>query len=633
MNDFGSEDAKGVCAALQRADPFGWFRDARFGLFLHWGLYSLPAGEWEGKRMEYIGEWLMSRYRIPIHEYEALATRFDPSRFDADAWARLARRAGMRYVVFTAKHHDGFAMYHSRRDRYNIVDAAPFGRDPLRELADACAAHGLGLGIYYSQSLDWHEEGGGAPPPGTPDNHGMSWDNDWDFPAGVSDEQFASYFERKARPQIEELLTGYGPLSVFWFDTPFTITADQCRILWRLVRKHQPRCLVNTRLGHGAGDIHSFGDNQLPSSAPAERAGVAETAATLNDTWGYKHFDHNWKTPEETLRTLLALASRDVNYLLNIGPTGEGEFPAPAVRVLETLGDWMAVNGAAIHGTRASPFPYELDACRITRRHDRLFLCDAHWPDGGGALTLNGLLAPPRRAHLLARPEQELPLDVRPLGGGDGFSVAIPPPEGPPPGLCPVVVLEFGAGNDPAAVSQRLLPQGDGSLILPAYRAGIDVAPRGDVDGDTGRTGTSADRVGAAGERFAAMATPRIDDTGTVTGWHDPRDGLRWRFRVLDAGEYAVELVTSAVHHQGDWHGGHRIRFDTGDGATLRAEVRADAMLTTGTARYYPQALTHCGRLRLPAAETTLVLRAEHIDPTGGVGLAVVRVRLVPCPA
>ena len=165
--------------------PIQWFQDARFGLFLHWGLYSVLAGEWHGQRMEYIGEWIGSRFRIPEAEYEKLAGRFEAQNFDAEQWVLLAKKAGMRYIVYTAKHHEGFAMYHSGVDKYNIVDATPFGRDPLAELSTACQRQGLGLGLYYSQDLDWHDPDGGDPGPDYPKNFGMSWGNDWDYPQGL----------------------------------------------------------------------------------------------------------------------------------------------------------------------------------------------------------------------------------------------------------------------------------------------------------------------------------------------------------------------------------------------------------------------------------------------------------------
>ena len=261
-----------------------WFPEARFGMFIHWGLYSIPGGIWQGREMEYIGEWLQSRFRIPNREYETLASRFNPERFDADAWCRTARDAGMRYLVFSAKHHDGFAMFHSRVDSYNVVDATPFGRDPLQELAASCRKFGLKLGIYYSQDLDWHHPDGGDPGPDAPKNHGMSWGNDWDFPE-YPVKNFRRYLDGKVIPQLKELLTGYGEISIFWFDCPLTISRSESEEIVALIRKLQPACLINTRIGHGFGDYGSFGDNQLPDAC---RDGLWETPGTLNRTWGFK---------------------------------------------------------------------------------------------------------------------------------------------------------------------------------------------------------------------------------------------------------------------------------------------------------------------------------------------------------
>lgn len=202
-------------------DKFEWFKEAKFGMMIHWGLYCLPAGEWKSQRMDYIGEWLQSRYRIPNAEYHPLASAFNPILFNADEWAQLAADAGMKYMVFTAKHHEGFAMYHSQVDKFNIVDATPYGRDVMYELANACARHGIKFGLYYSQDLDWSDpDGGGYTRPH--DNCGMSWTNAWDFPDNAS-KNYTLCYERKIKPQVKEILTQYGDLCLIWFDTPQTI--------------------------------------------------------------------------------------------------------------------------------------------------------------------------------------------------------------------------------------------------------------------------------------------------------------------------------------------------------------------------------------------------------------------------
>ena len=315
-------------------DKYEWFRSAKFGLMIHWGLYCLPAGEWKGQRMDYIGEWIQSKYRIPNAEYHRLAGIFNPILFDADEWVRLAKDAGMQYMVVTAKHHEGFAMFRSKADAFNIVDATPFQRDVIGELANACARHGLKLGLYYSQELDWSEPNGGGYGRGHT-NYGMSWTNDWDFPDNEH-KNYTQCFEDKIKPQVRELLTNYGDLCLIWFDTPYVISPQQSRELADMVHTLQPNCLVNSRIGNGMGDYRSWGDNQIPDEQMPE--GLFETPATLNDTWGYKSFDNNWKDPEKVLGIKQHLNERGINYLLNVGPDYLGRIPAPAAEILRRVG-------------------------------------------------------------------------------------------------------------------------------------------------------------------------------------------------------------------------------------------------------------------------------------------------------
>ena len=321
-------------------DKFTWFREAKFGLMVHWGLYSLPAGEWKGERMAYIGEWIQSRFRIPNAEYHALARAFHPMLFNAEEWVSLAQDAGMRYIVFTAKHHEGFAMFRSRASRFNIVDATPFGRDVVEELANACARKGMRLGLYYSQDLDWSEPNGGGYTRGHT-NHGphddecMAWTNDWDFPENDK-KDYAQCFESKIVPQVKEILTQYGELCLIWFDTPTTLSPAQSQTLVDMVRTYQPNCLINSRIGNGLGDYRSLGDNQIPEEYLS--GGLFETPATLNDTWGYKSFDNNWKDARRVLELKRHLNERGINYLLNVGPDYLGRIPAPAAQILRNAG-------------------------------------------------------------------------------------------------------------------------------------------------------------------------------------------------------------------------------------------------------------------------------------------------------
>lgn len=283
-----------------------WFRKAKYGMMVHFGLYSMLAGEYRGRRTPYdYGEWIQSAFAIPNREMEQLAGAFNPVYFNAEEWVKLAKECGMTYFVVTSKHHEGFALFDSDCDAYNIKKATPFGRDLIAELAEACYKHGLKLGLYYSQELDWHHPHGGGYDK-TTGCAGTAWYNNWDFP-GADNKDYSICFNEKIKPQVKEIMTKYGDICLIWFDTPGVMTKAQSQELYDLVKQYQPDCLVNSRLGNGVYDYVSLGDNEIPAERPAEiskeRAGdmqsmndlfgfkyspynLYETAATLNDTWG-----------------------------------------------------------------------------------------------------------------------------------------------------------------------------------------------------------------------------------------------------------------------------------------------------------------------------------------------------------
>jgi alpha-L-fucosidase len=341
-----------------------WFREAKYGLFIHWGLYSIPAGEWQGKRIVGLGEWIMNRGQIPVRDYERLAAGFSPVKFNADEWVQLAADAGMKYIVITSKHHDGFAMYGSKVSPYNIVDATPLKRDILKELADACAKRGMRLGFYYSQAQDWHDPNGAG--------------NTWDY--GPDEKKdFDKYLRAKAEPQVRELLTGYGPVALIWFDTPRMMSADRAQRFTDLVRSIQPNTLIDGRLG-AEGDYLSTGDNVVP---PEVNSAAWETPATINHTWGYKHYDLDWKSPGTILFKLVDIVSKGGNYLLNVGPMSDGVIPQPSQDTLRAAGKWLKVNGEAVYGAGATPFGDELAASGGSGvknlRGEPLFLPRTEW--------------------------------------------------------------------------------------------------------------------------------------------------------------------------------------------------------------------------------------------------------------
>ncbi|UIR55882.1 alpha-L-fucosidase [Sphingobacterium sp. SRCM116780] len=321
--------------------PAKWFNDARFGLFLHWGLYSQTAGDWKG-RPTTGGEHFMLHERIPLTEYAKIANDFNPTNFSADQWVNAAKDAGMKYVVITAKHHDGFAMFDSPSSDYNIVKRTPFAKDPMKELAKACKKYGLQLCFYYSLGRDWEDP---DVPTNWPIKGGRS--NTWDYP-NEDAKDLSKYIERKVKPQLKELLTHYGPVGIIWFDTFELVNKQQSQEIRDLILSIQPNCIINNRIGNGYGDYTVVEQSLVNSSRKNWEACI-----TMSANWGYNKHDTTWKSAEVLIRNLTEVASKGGNLLLNIGPKGDGTFPEESKKRLKEIGSWMDINGEAIYGTQA----------------------------------------------------------------------------------------------------------------------------------------------------------------------------------------------------------------------------------------------------------------------------------------
>ena len=371
-----------------------WWREARFGMFIHWGVYAVPAGTYNGQRINRIGEWIMNRGKIPVAEYQKFAKEFNPVLYNPDEWVKLAKEAGMKYIVITSKHHDGFALFDTKASKWDMVDATPYGKDLLKPLAAACRKYGIKLGFYYSHAQDWNNPGGSAarkvasegwanPDSAKIDAYTAAHEGHWD-PAQTT-KTMAQYIDDVAVPQVKELLTNYGDVAVFWWDTPTNMTDEFATKLNALLAL-QPNIITNDRLKRPnfPGD-YKTPEQRIPNLSELDGRDW-ETCMTMNGTWGYKSYDNNWKTTETLIRNLIDIASKGGNYLLNVGPKADGTFPQESIQRLKEMGAWMKVNGEAIYGTKASPLK-PLAWGRCTRKdnggNSTLYLSVFNWPADG----------------------------------------------------------------------------------------------------------------------------------------------------------------------------------------------------------------------------------------------------------
>lgn len=470
-----------------------WWREAKFGMFIHWGLYAVPAGRYAGKPVGGIGEWIMHSAHIPVADYAAYADQFDPEQFNADTWVAVAKAAGMKYIVLTAKHHEGFAMFPTRVDDYNIAARTPFKRDPVGEMAAACKRAGIKFGVYYSQNLDWHHAGGGTA--------GPAWD-----PAQEGD--FDAYVKKVSAPQVNELITRYHP-AVLWWDINGPFTPAQVRLLTASFSQ-DPALITNNRLGGGVPGDTETPEQTIPGTGYPGKDW--ETCMTINDTWGYKTGDTNFKSVDTLIHNLVDIASKGGNYLLNVGPDATGTIPAPEVERLRAVGKWMTANGEAVYGTSASPFkrlPWGRCTQKADGRNTTLYLHVFDWPTGG-RLRVPGLKNAVRSAFLL---NGKRPLPAR----TDAEGVLLAVPATAPDALSSTIVLKIAG---PPIVAPALLGQ-DALGVLHLLAA--DAETHGGIQYESG---SGHDNLGF---------------------WTNPADGVVWPAWITTPGTFTVTAQIAAL--------------------------------------------------------------------------------------
>jgi alpha-L-fucosidase len=568
------------------AQRIAWWRDARFGCFIHWGVYSTFGGEWNGKPFKGYAEHMMRINKIPRAEYaEKVVAVFNPVKFDADEWVKLIKGAGMKYVIITAKHHDGFAMYPSAVTRYNIRDATPFKRDPMRELAEACRKNGIRFGFYYSHAFDWED----------PNAPGNDWD--YDNPGGDRNlhggvtwfdqhpellPRAQRYVNEKAIPQIIELLKNYHP-DILWFDTPGKLPLSENLRILKAVREADPNVVINGRLARGDG--YSFGDYKNTSDRAAELVpteGDWETIPTTNESYGYHKYDLTHKPVSHFIQLLAKAAARGGNMLMNIGPMGDGVIDPKDQEILYGIGKWLSINGQSIYAGERTPLPVQAWG-ESSIRDNRLYLHVFDWPRDG-KLMIGGLKNKITTAYLLADARKKS-LQARRLNDSD---VVVRVPRAAPDPADSVVVVEV---NRPFMANPvRLLASRRQPNVLRSFDGVLH----------------------GSGLRFGDGKAPRA----YVFEWRDPLQWVGWQVRTNEPAEYdiAVKYTTGSKNNTGTYE------VKIGD-QTLRASV-------SPTASENESAIIKLGRVKLPPGKFEISVRPVEIK--GGELMRLFHVSLTP---
>jgi alpha-L-fucosidase len=564
----------------ENSEKKAWWSESRFGMFIHWGIYSLKAK----------GEWVMYQDRIPVKEYEKLAGEFNPVLFDAEEWVLLAKNAGMKYIVITAKHHDGFSMFKTEVSPYNIVDGTPFGRDVMDELALACRKHGLRLCFYYSHVREWRHPHAQSLEASSPSRYG-NYGNFWDYPEECK-KNLQIYLDEFDKPQLRELLTQYGPIGIIWFDTPSLIRPDQAQEMIDLVRELQPDCLINSRVGDSVdSDYFSLGDCEIPGFG----TGVDwETPMTICDAWGYNDKpDNRYRDVRELVHQLVDIASLGGNYLLNVGPDSLGVIPGEAQERLKGLGEWMKTNSESIYASKASPFPIKPSWGRITAKDDRLYLHVYEWNE---VIALTGIKSKIAAVKLLADPGRSIKWSQEPCGMLGYDRLVIHLPGDAPDDNASVLMVQF---EDKMQVETRIIEDDSGCIEFPACLSSIhssDECPR-----------------------------MTVNITGIVKNWSSTSDWLSWEFLCAHPGEYDV-MVSLSSNFWGLWDFGHKIDIECGENVN-HLLIEDTGVPTTG----YQQRTYSAGTVSVDSeGQHRISIKATSLSCTNGQGFQLSSVRLQP---
>lgn len=585
---------------MDKNDPLDWWRKARFGMFIHFGLYSAMEGIWKGEEIPGLGEWAQCRARIPLKEYKKNAEKVTLEAFDAEKYVQLAKDAGMKYIVFTAKHHDGFAMYDSQYSDYSIVKMGPSGRDPAKELAEAAKKAGLTMCFYYSQALDWED----------PDATG----NDWDYDAEKKD--FRRFLDGKCKHQLKELLTNYGDLGLIWFDVPRGISREQSIEVRDYVKHIQPNCLVSGRISYHTdiGDYGSLGDNEIPAG---KLEGDWETPATLNHTWGYKGCDHNWKKPEEVIRLMAELLSKGVNYLLNIGPMASGQIPEESVYLLKEVGKWVHLNAEAVYGTKRTPFSVDFDWGKASQKGNVIYLYLFHREEH---LEIFGIRNHIKKAILIGEENQEVRVEEQHNNGLDEHMVTLTIPESKNPYM-DVIKLKLDGTVD---VKDGLYQQAEGRIDLSAYAAELEGGKKLQQEKKVESAEREAEKDGTIHSEGI-----RLDKNGMISQWFDTEGKARWKFMVYKPGTYRISIATRSAKYS-EWVGGHTVHVTCG-GQSMKKILKADRPLPYADRFFFDDQISDVGMVTFEKPGTMgLELTMEHYNPKDAAGLCVNKILLEP---